>query len=150
MGTILFCKNAENAVKKNNSPRFTAFTAKRCKKYAVKIIFFSPHFTAFLTKIHHQTSTRVKCQKTQLIFKAVLFGVKKLLSIKIFSVIGPRFYIYLPFYTGNIILFLFHTVIYTIMLKRHLHFHNAPGLDSQKKSVLNHSISILYFYSDQL
>ena len=40
---------------KNNSPRFTAFTAftaKRCKKYALKFIFFSPHFTAFLTKIH--------------------------------------------------------------------------------------------------
>ena len=37
----------ENAVKNNNSPRFTAFTAKRCTKYAVKIIFFhhiSPHF----------------------------------------------------------------------------------------------------------
>ena len=34
----------ENAVKKNNSPRFTAFTAKRCTKYAVKIIFF---FTTF-------------------------------------------------------------------------------------------------------
>ena len=47
VGKLLFCKNAENAVKINNSPRFTAFTAKRCKKYAVKIIFFhriSPHF----------------------------------------------------------------------------------------------------------
>ena len=57
-GRFFFCKNTENAVKKNNSPRFTAFTAftaKRCKKYAVKIIFFSPHFTAFLTKNHHQT-----------------------------------------------------------------------------------------------
>ena len=43
-GRIFFCKNAENVVKINNSPRFTAFTAKRCKKYAVKIIFF---FTAF-------------------------------------------------------------------------------------------------------
>ena len=45
--TTLFCKNTDNAVKINNSPRFTAFTAKRCKKYAVKIIFFhrlSPHF----------------------------------------------------------------------------------------------------------
>ena len=46
--TTLFCKNTENAVKINNSPRFTAFTAKRCKTYAVKIIFFfhriSPHF----------------------------------------------------------------------------------------------------------
>ena len=54
VGTILFCKNTENAVKKNNSPRFTAFTAKRCKKYAVKIIFFhriSPHFLRkFTTK----------------------------------------------------------------------------------------------------
>ena len=42
-----FCKNTENAVKINNSPRFTPFTAKRCKKYVVKIIFFhrfSPHF----------------------------------------------------------------------------------------------------------
>ena len=39
VGTILFCKNAENAVKVNISPRFTGFTAKRCKKYAVKIIF---------------------------------------------------------------------------------------------------------------
>ena len=32
---------------KNNSQRFTAFTAKRCKKYAMKIIIFhriSPHF----------------------------------------------------------------------------------------------------------
>ena len=54
-GKILFGKNTENALKKNNSPRFTAFTAKRCKKYSVKK-FFSPHFTAFLTKIHHQTS----------------------------------------------------------------------------------------------
>ena len=47
VGKILFYKNTENAVKINNSPRFTAFTAKRCKKYAVKIIFFhriSPHF----------------------------------------------------------------------------------------------------------
>ena len=47
VGTILFCKNTDYAVKINNSPRFTAFTAKRCKKYAVKIIFFhriSPHF----------------------------------------------------------------------------------------------------------
>ena len=54
VGTILFCKNTENAVKKNNSPRFTAFTAKRRKKYAVKIIFFhriSPHFLRkFTTK----------------------------------------------------------------------------------------------------
>ena len=42
-----FCKNTENALKTNNSPRLTAFTAKRCKKYAVKIIFVhrnSPHF----------------------------------------------------------------------------------------------------------
>ena len=37
VGRVLFCKNTEKAVKKNNSPRFTAFTAKRCKKYAVKI-----------------------------------------------------------------------------------------------------------------
>ena len=47
VGKIHFCNNTENAVKINNSPRFTAFTAKRCKKYAVKIIFFhriSPHF----------------------------------------------------------------------------------------------------------
>ena len=44
VGTILFCKITENAVKITNSQRFTAFTAKRCKKYAVKIIFF---FTAF-------------------------------------------------------------------------------------------------------
>ena len=28
-------------MKINNSPRFTAFTAKRCKKYAVKIFFFT-------------------------------------------------------------------------------------------------------------
>ena len=59
VGTILFCKNTKTAVKIKNSPRFTGFTAKTCKKYAVKIIFFSPHFTAFLTKIHRQTSTRV-------------------------------------------------------------------------------------------
>ena len=42
--TILFCKNTQNAVKINNSPRFNALTAKRCKKYAVKIIFFSTAF----------------------------------------------------------------------------------------------------------
>ena len=42
---------------KRTPPRFTAFTAKRCKKHAVKI-FFSTHFTAF-TKIHPQTSTWV-------------------------------------------------------------------------------------------
>ena len=41
VGMILFCKNTENAVKINNSPRVTAFTAKRCEKYAVKIIFFT-------------------------------------------------------------------------------------------------------------
>ena len=41
---LLFCKNIENVVKANNPPRFTA---KRCKKYAVKNILF----TAFLTKI---------------------------------------------------------------------------------------------------
>ena len=41
VGTILFCKNTENAVKINNSPRLTAFTAKRCKKYAMKITFFA-------------------------------------------------------------------------------------------------------------
>ena len=35
---VFFCMTTENAVKINNSPRFTAFTAKRCKKYAVKII----------------------------------------------------------------------------------------------------------------
>ena len=35
---------------------FSVFTAKRCKKYVVKL-FFLPHFTAFLTKIHRQTST---------------------------------------------------------------------------------------------
>ena len=38
-----FCENTENAVKINNTKQFTAFTAKRCKKYAVKISFF---FTA--------------------------------------------------------------------------------------------------------
>ena len=48
-----FCKNTENAVQINDSPRFSAFTSKKCKKYAVN--FFS---TAFLTKIHRQTSTR--------------------------------------------------------------------------------------------
>ena len=57
---IPFCNNTENAVKINNSLRFAA---KRCKKYAVKIIVFSPHFTAFLTKIHHQTSTRLRTFK---------------------------------------------------------------------------------------
>ena len=46
---LSFCKNTKNAAKINNSPRFTA---KRCKKYAVN--FFSPHFTAFLTKVHRQ------------------------------------------------------------------------------------------------
>ena len=38
---FFFYKNTENAVKINNSPRFTVFTKKRCKKYAVKIIFFT-------------------------------------------------------------------------------------------------------------
>ena len=33
-----FCNNTEKKI--NNSPRFTAFTAKRCKKYAMKIICF--------------------------------------------------------------------------------------------------------------
>ena len=33
-----------------SSPRFTAFTAKRYKKYAVKIIFFSPHLRKFTAK----------------------------------------------------------------------------------------------------
>ena len=56
-GRILFVR-IQNAVKINNSPRFTAFTAKRCKKNAVKN-FLSLHFTAFLTKIHRQTSIRV-------------------------------------------------------------------------------------------
>ena len=53
-GRLFYCKNTENAVKINNSARFTAFTAQRCKKYAVKKIFF----IAFLTKIYRQTSTR--------------------------------------------------------------------------------------------
>ena len=37
-------------MKINNSPRFTAFTAKRCKKYAVKIIFFHRISPPFLRK----------------------------------------------------------------------------------------------------
>ena len=32
-----------NAVEINNSPRFMAFTAKRCKKYDARWKFFSPH-----------------------------------------------------------------------------------------------------------
>ena len=57
--------NAMNAVKINISPRFTSFTAKRFKKYALK--FFSPRFTAFLTKNHHKTSTRALEKKHCLI-----------------------------------------------------------------------------------
>ena len=53
---LLFVKNTENAHKMINSHQFTAFNAKRCKKYVVTII-FSPHFTAFLTKIHGQNTT---------------------------------------------------------------------------------------------
>ena len=41
---VLFCKNTDNAVKIFNSAQFTALTAKKCKKYEVKISFFSPHF----------------------------------------------------------------------------------------------------------
>ena len=37
-----FCRNTENAVNINNSPRFTASNTKRCNNYVVKI--FSPHF----------------------------------------------------------------------------------------------------------
>ena len=56
-GDDFFCKDTENAVKINNSPRFTAFTAFTAKRCTNKL-FFSPHFTAFLTKIYRQTSTR--------------------------------------------------------------------------------------------
>ena len=46
-GSLVFVRIPLNAVKINNSPLFTAFTAKRCKKYAAKINVFhriSPHF----------------------------------------------------------------------------------------------------------
>ena len=45
----IFARNAVNTVKKIKPPRFTAFTAKRRKKYAVKIL-FSTYFTHFLQK----------------------------------------------------------------------------------------------------
>ena len=42
-GTLLFCKNNENAVKINKSPRITAFTAKRCTKQAMKTFHRTSH-----------------------------------------------------------------------------------------------------------
>ena len=50
----IFARNAVNTVKKIKPPRFTAFTAKRRKKYAVKIL-FSPYFTHFLQKFTAKT-----------------------------------------------------------------------------------------------
>ena len=37
---VAFLKDTENSVKINKSPRFTAFTAKRCENYGVKLFFF--------------------------------------------------------------------------------------------------------------
>ena len=44
VGTILSCKNTENAVKINNSPQFTA---KRCKKNAAKFFFSEFHRSSY-------------------------------------------------------------------------------------------------------
>ena len=50
MRFIQIYKNTENAVKINNSPRFTAFTSKRGKKYAVKFFFSSNFLRKFTAK----------------------------------------------------------------------------------------------------
>ena len=51
-GGLFFVRILRTRWKKNNSPRFTGFTAKRCKKYAVKFFHrISPHFLRkFTTK----------------------------------------------------------------------------------------------------
>ena len=67
---FLFCKNSGECGKKNYSPQnstqflqkftaFSAFNAKRCGRFAVKKVFFSPLFTANLKLFFDETSTRV-------------------------------------------------------------------------------------------
>ena len=66
---VFFVRIPVKAVKKNFSPQnstqflrkfsaFSAFNAKRCGRFAVKKVFFSPLFTANLTIVFDKTSTR--------------------------------------------------------------------------------------------
>ena len=75
-GSFFFVRVPLNAVKINNSPRFTSFAYKRSKKYAVKNF-----FTAFHTKIHCRTSTRLARRlKTEVVF---VFGYFVIWPIKL-------------------------------------------------------------------